>query len=129
MILLILIFNSFYISNEGILSKILDSNKAYLNSSSCPYSFKKESAGRIVSLLEETRAMALKEIVKTDRSFDLSKQNKFKLLERIDFPYNNINGIIWSKGFTYSYRRMIGTNKIEVHKIKKGKLSESGIGT
>lgn len=115
-------------TDQEILTKISESNSLCLSDSTSPYVLKKERVTYIIQLLGENREKVIREIIKKNKKFSLANQNDFKIIERIDFPYNNITGIIWGKDFAYCYKRIIDTDKIEVCKVVREKFTEkSGI--
>ncbi len=129
MFLLAIILSFLPTTDQEILTKISESNSSYLSDSTSPYGLKKERVNYIVQLLGENRKKVINEIVKKNKKFSLTNQNDFKIIERIDFPYNNITGIIWGKDFAYCYKRIIDTDKVEVCKVVREKFAEkSGIG-
>lgn len=129
MLLLLIILSFITTTDQEILTKISESNSLCLSDSTSPYILKKEKVDYIVQLLGENRKKVIQEIVKKNKKFSLTNQNDFKIIERIDFPYNNITGIIWGKDFAYCYKRIIDTDKIEICKVVREKLTEkSGIG-
>ncbi|HMX00949.1 MAG TPA: hypothetical protein PKL56_18225 [Cyclobacteriaceae bacterium] len=114
-------------SEQGILERISENNKAFFTDSKSSYYLGEESASKIVTMLNDNRQNVVKEILKIDKKFSLDNENSFKILERIDLPYNNIKGIVWSDKFVYCFTKTIGADKLEVCKLSLKKIDKSGI--